>query len=277
MKTLLTLLFVLAAISANAADAKPVRVTFTLLQKDWIFDVLPDGSVFAQFGSSAGDSIQLPAKTVNFAEFVQVVRSSSPTAENGPLYAAVCLEGETASYPKTLEDDTFFRKFLLKHKKDWQGWDGRKPSRRMQELMQRIVYYRTEPAWQRFDAGPFSFSGPPDFSKTAAQGFDSYVSEFKRRGLVLCFDYGAYSNNFNGWPDSTRYESATVDGRPARIGTAPEGFTAEGRYPLPYSVQIAFRGVEPGIHLSMSASCETPEDCEIAKRIFQSIRFKQSD
>ena len=130
---------------------------------------------------------------------------------------------------------------------------------------------RHESEWHRYDAGEFSFSLPPGLKKTAAHGIDSYVSEFESPSMELSFDYGFYSNNFQGWPDSTSYEMATVDGRQARIGTAfgsfERGFT--------YHTQIYFREVRPTVHLSMVATCKTQKDCDIAKRVFCSIAFKQ--
>ena len=130
---------------------------------------------------------------------------------------------------------------------------------------------RPESAWHRYDAGSFSFLIPPDLKKTDAHGIDSYASEFKSPNMELSFDYGFYSSNFREWPDSTSFEVATIDGRPAKIGSISEGFHRR----FSYCTMVSFRDIKPTVHLSMFASCKTPQDSLIAKRIFYSIKFKQ--
>ena len=127
--------------------------------------------------------------------------------------------------------------------------------------------------WQLQDAGQFTFLLPSDMHKTKLRGIDSYVSEFKGRDMTISFDYGMWSNDFSDWPASTDFEVVSIDGLPAKIGLAHEGF----HYRFPYATQVYFKDtVHPkgGFHLSMFASCRTLEDCARAKRVFYSIKFK---
>jgi hypothetical protein len=49
--------------------------------------------------------------------------------------------------------------------------------------------------WHKLDAGPFSILAPPGWEFHQLQGIDSYVGEFVGKGVVLTFDFGAYSNS----------------------------------------------------------------------------------
>jgi len=132
---------------------------------------------------------------------------------------------------------------------------------------------RQERTWSWYNAGDFGFALPPGMKKTSLRGIDSNVSEFKGGGIVLMFDYGFFSNSFADWPASTRFEDVTIDRKGARIGTAHASF---GR-PFEYSTQVYFRdarGDGSGRSLTMLASCRTARDCDLAKQIFASIRFK---
>ena len=109
--------------------------------------------------------------------------------------------------------------------------------------------------WQVYDAGAFTFELPADFKQTSARGIDSHVEDFKGQGMIVGFDYGQWSNNFDEWP-SSEFESVIADGRAARVGTVAHSFG----HPFPYTTQIAFRDVHPPIatvwrtHLSISAN-----------------------
>ena len=126
--------------------------------------------------------------------------------------------------------------------------------------------------WNTHNAGPFTFSLPAGMHKTSAHGVDSYVSEFEGESMIVSFDYGFYSNDFSGWPASTEFETVSIDGLQAKIGVVHEGF----HHRFDHSAQIYFSHTarpQGGYSLSMFASCRTPEDFALAKKVFHSIRF----
>jgi len=122
--------------------------------------------------------------------------------------------------------------------------------------------------WKKIENSSFSFSVPSSFRKTAARGIDSFVEEYVTEGIKLSFDYGIYSNNFDGWPKVTKFEDLKVNGKDARIGTAPREFHKG----FPYSTQIHIK-VDGGIALSMFAACKSEEEVALARKIFKTISF----
>jgi hypothetical protein len=122
--------------------------------------------------------------------------------------------------------------------------------------------------WKKIENKSFSFSLPPSFKKTDAHGIDSYVEEYVADGIEVSFDYGIYSNNFEGWPKETKFESLVVDGRAAKIGTAAYG-SQKG---FPISTQIYIK-LGDHLALSMSAACKSQEEVTTAKKIFKTIVF----
>ncbi|HMT09856.1 MAG TPA: hypothetical protein PKA82_17860, partial [Pyrinomonadaceae bacterium] len=90
--------------------------------------------------------------------------------------------------------------------------------------------------WKKIENDSFSFSLPESFKKTDARGIDSFVEKYDGGSIVIVFDYGMYSNNFQDWSDKTKYEYLKVDGKDARIGVAKE----EHRDGFPYSTQVHF-------------------------------------
>ena len=122
--------------------------------------------------------------------------------------------------------------------------------------------------WKKIENSSFSFSVPSSFRKTAARGIDSFVEEYVTERIKLSFDYGIYSNNFDGWPKVTKFEDLKVNGKDARIGTAPREFHKG----FPYSTQIHIK-VDGGIALSMFAACKSEEEVALARKIFKTISF----
>src|SRR5882672_6045783 len=78
--------------------------------------------------------------------------------------------------------------------------------------------------WKKIGNSSFSFSVPSSFKKTGMRGIDSFVEEYVTERIKLSFDYGWYSNNFEDWPNDTKFEDLKVNGKDARIGTAPHAF-----------------------------------------------------
>lgn len=132
------------------------------------------------------------------------------------------------------------------------------------------------PVWIAIENHAFSFRLPPEFKEVPVQGIDSFVRNYAGPGIDLSFDFGSYSNDFNGWDPTTKYELVKINGRKAKIGTGEKGYYRDGESRL--QAQVHFAGVYPGKtdpKLSMYASCATPEDIVTAKAIFKTIRFKK--
>jgi hypothetical protein len=128
--------------------------------------------------------------------------------------------------------------------------------------------------WQRFDTGPFSFSAPPDMERKQAVGIDSYVGYFESPNIILGFDYGQWPNDLSDWPKETKVEFVTIDGKRAKIGRCQTGFG----FRFDYASAVYFANVGSSSHgkmkLNMFTSCKSSNDYAIARKVFESIRFK---
>jgi hypothetical protein len=120
-----------------------------------------------------------------------------------------------------------------------------------------------------FHAGPFTMILPKDLKPVPVPASDTYAGAFEGPGMYLKFDYGNAANNFEDWPPSTEFEIVKIEEIDARIGTVQKGF--EPGYN--FSTQVSFRdtGVKP---LTITAACKTLKDCQRAKKIFHSVKFK---
>jgi len=98
---------------------------------------------------------------------------------------------------------------------------------------------------------------------------DSFVEEYVAERIKLSFDYGWYSNNFEGWPKDTKFEDLKVNGKDARIGTVAHTF--HKGFPYSTQIHIKFYG---GMALSMFAACKSEEEVALARQIFNTISFK---
>ncbi len=123
--------------------------------------------------------------------------------------------------------------------------------------------------WKKIENNSFSFSVPVSFRKTAARGTDSFVEEYVTKQMNLSFDYGMYSNNFEGWPANTKFETVTINGKAARIGTVAQAMHTG----YPYSTQVYIK-ISDGLALSMFAACKTEDQVSLARKIFETIFFK---
>ncbi|HBN15239.1 MAG: hypothetical protein CMQ46_02820 [Gammaproteobacteria bacterium] len=115
----------------------------------------------------------------------------------------------------------------------------------------------------------FLFYVPSDMQQLEGHGIDSFVQRFESENIKLSFDYGRYSNNFNGWPEDTRYREVVISGKPARIGTVRFEF----REGFPFSTKVYFP-LDGQVALSMLVAYKSEGDIEIAHAIFDSIVFK---
>jgi hypothetical protein len=135
-----------------------------------------------------------------------------------------------------------------------------------------IVPVLAQGDWKKIENDHFSFSVPSSFKKTSVHGIDSFVEEYLSNNIELTFDYGRYSNNFGDWPEDTKFDKVTIDGRSARIGIAKQLF----RKGFPYSTQVYFK-LDQYTALSMFAACKSEKDVAVARKIFTTIAFKPRD
>ena len=110
--------------------------------KGGFFFALPDGSLSGQYGSIPGDSIKLPKGTVDFSKLVVFVSKSQSEGGGVGIQAAIRHEGELSVNFNPLKDDSIFRNIFLKHRGDWEGWLGGKPSERVHKMMSKIKYFK---------------------------------------------------------------------------------------------------------------------------------------
>lgn len=127
---------------------------------------------------------------------------------------------------------------------------------------------QTNESWKEIENNAFSFSIPKSFKKTDVRGRDSFVEVYVAEDIELSFDYGMYSNYFGDWPKDTKFETVTIDGKAARIGTAVE----EIRKGFPLSIQVYIK-LDKYTAMSMFAACKTEKDVALARRIFETIAF----
>ena len=128
--------------------------------------------------------------------------------------------------------------------------------------------------WGLYDAGPFSFSMPPNLKKTEVHGIDSYCSQFTNQDMVLIFDYGAYSGGpMNNLSKRKVYHShvETIAGHNVQIVTLDVDEASGNRFK--HRAEAGFLG----IGLTMAAECRTESEYDYAVKIFRSVRFKKPD
>ena len=135
--------------------------------------------------------------------------------------------------------------------------------------------------WPSMDFGAFSFQAPPGMTNVPVRGIDSLVGQCVSSNIILNFDYGWYSGgSFKGqgmWKDYPRFKlvETTIDGRAAEIVSYQESArTGQKGKTNVFRVQFPKVGKDGRTSLSMTTYCQSEEDYAIARRIFESIRFK---
>lgn len=103
------------------------------------------------------------------------------------------------------------------------------------------------------------------------QGIDSYASEYESEGLSVIFDYG-----LGGEGLAPLAEEKSVSVTTERIGGREVELVCYKINPFDeqernYRVHASFLNYG----LTMSATSETLDGCEIAREIFKSVRFKR--
>src|SRR5690606_31134531 len=122
------------------------------------------------------------------------------------------------------------------------------------------------PKIQTLDFEEFSIEVPADWDSFKLQGYDSKVGGISNGKMVLTYDYGRYSNDFQNETVETCHRTVTtIDGKPELIvqpinkGTGIIGVYIEVSGPMRFS--LMGRDIK---------------DEEKVLRIFQSIRFHSS-
>jgi hypothetical protein len=132
--------------------------------------------------------------------------------------------------------------------------------------------------WTAADAGPFGFSTPPGYARREVQGIDSYVGEWRGPGRrFVHFDWGHWSSTLDeaktmlqGYQECT----AEIGGHRAKVVS---GYDATGRWHeegRKYVVAATWRDVQPGAHLTLSATSPDPADLPALMSIVRSVRFE---
>lgn len=132
--------------------------------------------------------------------------------------------------------------------------------------------------WKRVDLRYFSFYLPPDIKESEVQGIDSFVWQAVSDSARLTIDLGAHSNDLTSyleWP-GFHQETLVIDSRQARICTFrhSEQFMDSADGDRLYIAAAYFADIGRGDQLTLWFASNRPNDQQIAKRVFKSIKFK---
>jgi hypothetical protein len=148
--------------------------------------------------------------------------------------------------------------------------------------------------WQKIETDYFSFSIPPTMKNNNVKGFDSVVMQFENDEIKLDIEYGDYSadvisqlRDYEG-----QKESIIIDGEKTELVTYDQNkpiYSSNktinaARSPSfekvknNYVIGVNFPNSMKFFHqsaISFVARCKNLEAREIARIVFQSIKFKQ--
>lgn len=128
--------------------------------------------------------------------------------------------------------------------------------------------------WVKVNLKRFSFYVPPDLKLQSDKGIDSAVWSYTGKNLKLVVDLGQYSGKpkiYEHEPDY-REEKIIIDGKEAVMCFYRR--TSVAQLDLPYSAAVYFPKVNSrGSKLSFYVAGISPEEQEIARKIFLSIEF----
>lgn len=132
--------------------------------------------------------------------------------------------------------------------------------------------------WRRIDLNYFSFYLPPDMKESEAKGIDSFAWQAVSDSARLTIDLGAHSNDLTSyleWP-GFHQETIVIDSRQARVCTfrQSEQFMDSADGNRLYIAAVYFSDIGQGNQLTLWFATSRPDDRQIAKRAFKSIKFK---
>jgi hypothetical protein len=132
-----------------------------------------------------------------------------------------------------------------------------------------------QPNWVKIELERFSFYVPPELKLQHDRGIDSAVWSYAGKNLKLIIDLGRYSGKptiYESEPDY-REEQMIIDGKKAVLCFYRRSTVT--RENLPYSAAVYFSEVKTKEEkLSFYVAGASPEEQEIARKIFLSIDFK---
>lgn len=132
-----------------------------------------------------------------------------------------------------------------------------------------------QPGWVKIELERFSFYVPPELKLQHDRGIDSAVWSYAGKNLKLVIDLGRYSGKpriYESEPDY-REEQIIIDGKRAVICFYRRSTVAQEH--LPYSAAVYFSKVKSTAEkLSFYVAGASPEEQEVARKIFLSIDFK---
>ncbi len=135
--------------------------------------------------------------------------------------------------------------------------------------------------WIQVDAGTeFSLMAPSGTEFHQGQGIDSFVGSIRSQKFELTFDYGLYSNplNTNDGSHSNREKTQIlVDGRTAKLVYNSTADTLnEHPWFIGMHVPEIAQTVIGSTKLTITCFPDHKDDYELIKKIFSSIKFKNS-
>ena len=122
------------------------------------------------------------------------------------------------------------------------------------------------PKTKTLDFEDFSIEVPADWESFKLQGYDSKVGGITNGKIVLTYDYGWYSNDFQNETAESHHRTVTmIDGKPAIIVQ-----------PINKGTGIIGVYIEVGGPMRFNLMGRDIKDEEKVIKIFQSIRFHSS-
>jgi hypothetical protein len=122
------------------------------------------------------------------------------------------------------------------------------------------------PKTKTLDFEDFSIEVPADWDSFKLQGYDSKVGGITNGKIVLTYDYGWYSKDFqNETAESHHRTVTTIDGKPSLIVQ-----------PIKRGIGVIGLYIEVGGPMRFNLMGRDIKDEEKVIRIFQSIRFHGS-
>ena len=133
--------------------------------------------------------------------------------------------------------------------------------------------------WKQVSACHIRFVTPKDLKNQFARGIDSCFAEFRNRRMRLAIDSGSSGGVFTkaGTSLDFKEEFIEIDGKKAQVVTYKDARSKANRkfvagfYVVLYEAQNKER--QSSAFLYMTVQGKSEKELEIAKRIFQSIRF----
>jgi len=133
----------------------------------------------------------------------------------------------------------------------------------------------TQNNWKKIDLERFSFYVPPELKSLEAKGIDSEVWIYSSDNLEIIIDLGIYSRDSSDFKKEPSYQEKKIkiDGKKGIIFFFYNKHDKKNR---PYYAAVHFPQIgKKGVKLSFFAACASPQEQQIARKIFTSIDFNR--